>query len=449
VLSPIHGILAANDRELPGPMSAQVAYDPAAKELKFACNTMTDYQRAALGSPMAPDQKALLLSLSTDSNYQNAVNLLFDAQAISASAPLASFPAGLSLPAHLPGTVYYDGANLHFIGLMTDGERDVLLGLSLDVSYQLAVDNLSNARSFPGPAAAMLAQSGALIGDHSSTILGALQISADDMTAIGSATGLYSGTAAAWANLSLANLSTLYRYALLASALSVSPRDLISLIALTGAAPFQAASPAPTSAFVERVQKFQALPFSVAQLNYLYRDLYDPNGGIAPLPGDISLLLTTLQIGLAKIAVDNTAVPDPKGDLLRKKLGTLLGSSLADAAMGLIKGTGVYSAPLAVVPTISLPNFVTYNSASQQLGMASNTAMTTAQLSQLQILSPDTDYQSAVNNLNAASNRPTYSVQLTSLPPITLPSPFTYDATHNQLIMSPGAPMTATQETDL
>jgi hypothetical protein len=382
----------------PGPLSAQVIYDPVGKQLNFTSNPMTADQMALVEAPMTSDQRGLLLSLSTDNDYQSAVNALFNAQSASAAAPLASLPAGLSLPARLPGTVYYDGPNLHFIGLMADAQRDLLLGLASDAQYPLAVDNLSNARSFPGPAVAV-AQTSASIKDHFGTILAALRIGADDLTAIGTATGLYNASAGAWANLSLENLSALYRYALLASAVGLAPKDLISLITLTGAVPFQAASPAPTLAFVQRVKKFQSSPFSASQLNYIYRDLYDPNAGIAPLPADVTLLLVTLQVGLAKIAVDNTPAPDPNGDLLRRKLASLLGSSLADAAMGLINGMGVYSAALASLSNITFPTPlpISYDSTGLQLRFAG--PMTAAQQAGLLALSADPKYQGAMNSL--------------------------------------------------
>jgi hypothetical protein len=73
------------------------------------------------------------------------------------------------------------------------------------------------------------------------------------------------------------------------------------LIALIGVDPLKGQSPAATLSFVQTAQAVQASSFSIAQLNYIYRHVYDPNAGIAPQAANISLFLTTLQAGLAGI----------------------------------------------------------------------------------------------------------------------------------------------------
>jgi hypothetical protein len=70
--------------------------------------------------------------------------------------------------------------------------------------------------------------------------------------------------------LTLANLSTLYRHALLANALRRSTADLLSLRALHVADPF--AHPRATLDFLDFVDAVRDAGFVVAQLDYLYRD---------------------------------------------------------------------------------------------------------------------------------------------------------------------------------
>ncbi len=221
--------------------------------------------------------------------------------------------------------------------------------------------------------------------------------------------------------LNLANLSTLCRYAFLAQGLGLSVSDLITAIQVMGIDPFQQQDPVSTLSFVQAIQAIQASPFSIAQLNYLYRNSYDPNAGIAPLPANVSLLLTTLQSGLASIAFNDAVVPDPKGDLLLKAMGTLLGSSLASAALGLINGTAIYSTPLpalfgVVIPATPTFTNVTYDVAAQTLNITG--AMTAIQQSQLLPLSPDPVYKAAVNALFTLSQPggfQTYSQPLPAL----------------------------------
>ncbi len=99
---------------------------------------------------------------------------------------------------------------------------------------------------------------------------------------------------------------------------------------LTGITPFKdsnstlAGSPATTIQYLEKARKVQNSSFSVAQLNYLYQHLYDPKRGIAPLQGNVDLLMKSLQAGLKKIADDTVVMPDPFGDILRQKLATVL-----------------------------------------------------------------------------------------------------------------------------
>jgi len=139
--------------------------------------------------------------------------------------------------------------------------------------------------------------------------------------------------------INLANLSTFYSYTVLAKALKLSMKDLLVLKVLMMKDPFTTVSLASTIEFIGKVRKVHRSGFSVAQLNYLYRHLHEPNRGIAPLQGNVGLLFNAVQDGLKKVANDNSVVPDPTGDLLRRKLSVLLDKGFIDAAMKLIDGS--------------------------------------------------------------------------------------------------------------
>jgi hypothetical protein len=405
--------------------------------------------------------------------------------ALTYAAFLASLPATISFRDELAGKISYDSAakELRFLGMMSADERATLLSLSTDGSYRLAVQDLFAMRKAEGIGPAIpssdprlripLAPSRGPLGhverpllpapkisEHTNAVLAALRLRAIDLAAL-------TATEVTDDALTLANLSKLYRWSVLARALQLSVSDVLSLKALLGSDPF--ADPAGTVEFIQRVRRALRSKFSVAQLNYLFRDLYDPNGGIAPLDANIDLLLTGLQTGLAKIAADNTPAPDPKGDLLRQKLGALLDSSVLDAAMALISGVAVYSAPLPTLPNITFPRAlsgkISYDSQSRRLCFVG--AMTDAQQKQLSGLSADAGYQAAINSLaqqprdfittHFIGNFPglvdsgAYAADLASLPALTFPralkSKVTYDATAQRLLFT-GA-MTDLERTQL
>lgn len=393
---------------------------------------------------------AQLTALSTDPNFLGAVEYL-SAHGTAGETTWTEVPGlpVVNIPPNLPGlpSLIYSASTrqISFTGAMSDDYRDQL-NFSSDRTYQTAVDAVYEMRTLFGTDLA-----GGKILDHLYQILAALRISAQDLATLQTYTGL-SGKGLASANLTLTNLSILTRYALLVQGLNLSVSDLITAISLIGADPFVNESPTATLSFVETVQAMQASPFTIAQLNYLFQNSYDPNAGLAPAPADISLLLTTLQAGLAGIANANAVVPDPKGALLAKALGTVLGANPANAAMGLITGAGVYSAPLAAIPSIVLPTFVSYNTATQTLSIVG--AMTAAEEAQLVALSTDPIYQGAVASLYQASQAggggTTYSQSLPALPPIgfeTPPPPIVYDSASEMLRIT--GPMTSSEETFL
>jgi hypothetical protein len=242
---------------------------------------------------------------------------------------------------------------------------------------------------------------GATITDETPAILAALRISADDLNAIRTATGLVDTVTKV--PLNLANLSQLYRYATFARALGLQIRDLISVITLTGINPFALAPgdplPRPTMRFVEAAQTVMASPFSVAQLNYIYRAVAGPATAVGPLQADTDQLVMTVQTGLQKIAAANAYSPDPKGKLLRQKLGAVLQGAHLATVMDLVGGRTVYTASLAALPATAqaLVSGVSYDSVNKLL--QSYGALSDADKTNLLGLSSDTAYQAAVDSL--------------------------------------------------
>ena len=336
--------------------------------------------------------------------FQNkaVLNPVDPALQLSYRAALAVMPT-TALPSSVAGQLIYDGTHhqLAFTGTMTDDQQsDLLTWAAGSAGATLAVENLYQMRRAPGTDIAP----GATITDATPAILAALRISADDLEAIRTATGLTD--TASKTPLTLANLSELYRHTILAQALGISISDFISLISLTGISPFQPGTTDPITQsaiqFVRDAQSVLISPFSVSELNYIYRAICNPGEGVGPLDANVDLLATTLQMGLSKIAAANSYTPDPTGKLLHQKLSTIItGSSLEDA-MALIAGTAVYKASLAashasVTFPAPLSQFASYDAIGQFLEVAG--AMTDAQKVALVGLSPDSFYEAAVSAL--------------------------------------------------
>jgi hypothetical protein len=264
--------------------------------------------------------------------------------------------------------------------------------LHIDAVFQVQADG------------AVLSDTRQTIAGHIPALLAALRVSETDLAAIRSDAGLDADTAV----LSLAHVSTLYRYAVLAKALKLRIPDLLALKTLSGLNPFAtpeqtiAFAIEQTIAFVMVVDKVKQSGFTVAQLNYLYRHLTAPPANFAPQPTTLLLLAKTLRDSLTQIAQDNTLAPDPTGDLMRVKLALLFDSATVDQTIRLINGSAVYVAPLATLPSgIVFPdlvkNKVTYDQSVKVLRFQG--AMTTAEQSALLGASADQAYQTAVNNL--------------------------------------------------
>lgn len=158
--------------------------------------------------------------------------------------------------------------------------------------------------------------------------------------------------------LTLAGISLLYRYGVLARVLRLSVRDLITLKALSGLDPFHALSPDPvttlatdfpfthTLRFVETVQRLKDGPLSVEDMDYLLHHHFDPVGKYRPNPAAILALVKTLAAEIRRIRDEHAVPSDPLAltdDILRQKLALVLLPDVVDKFMGLWSGTVQYT----------------------------------------------------------------------------------------------------------
>ena len=111
--------------------------------------------------------------------------------------------------------------------------------------------------------------------------------------------------------LNLANLSLLYRHAVLARQLSLTVEDLLSVLDLTGLDPFTVATSQEAVQFVAIVQAVQTSGFSIPQLAYLVRHKFNSPAPFVPLDSDLAFTLEALRADLTKVAATGDA-PDLK-----------------------------------------------------------------------------------------------------------------------------------------
>lgn len=176
-----------------------------------------------------------------------------------------------------------------------------------------------------------------LLAQHRSTLLAVLSIRDADLTALEEATHLDASSP-----LTLANLSILYRYTLLAKTLKLSIPDFLAVKALIGLNPFDATHTENTVLILEKVKQIRASGFTIAQLNYLYTYSnyafqLKPTSTSAPAPAfsTVNVLAKTLLNGLNQI-IDGTTVTVISADLLQRQLATILNDQLASAAIAFL-----------------------------------------------------------------------------------------------------------------
>ena len=185
---------------------------------------------------------------------------------------------------------------------------------------------------------------GGTLSGHTATILGALRISAADLAA------LMTGSAPVVPDvLSLANLSALYRHALLAQGLKLSVPELLQAKQLIGVDPF--ADTETTVRFVERVASMRTLGFNIGELAYLLLHKSSDSTLLAAADDEAAATLGDLREGLRSIDDEQSVALDPQGDVTRKKLAQLNWiATHVEQLVGILSNAVVSQTALAVLP---------------------------------------------------------------------------------------------------
>jgi ABC toxin N-terminal region/Neuraminidase-like domain/Salmonella virulence plasmid 28.1kDa A protein len=240
--------------------------------------------------------------------------------------------------------------HLTYRGVLTDADKATLAALAPSPALAPLLDDVqAKGREYT------------LVKGHLLALRGALGLTADEINRILADAGADPETAA----LSLANVSLLYRYGLLAKALRLSIAELIALKQLSGLDPFKALPGGPltslaqdspfthTLRFVEAAAEVKASGLKIEDLEYLLRHRFDETGKYRTDGGGALALMKTLAEGIRAILAAN-AVPDDPGamseDTLRQRLGLVLPPDVVQTFLAMLNGTAEFTATRAGVP---------------------------------------------------------------------------------------------------
>ena len=193
--------------------------------------------------------------------------------------------------------------------------------------------------------------SAAKMSDHMPVLMAALKMKAVDVAAVISFRNLPDA-------LTLANVSILYRHALLAKLLHVPVSYLPEVIGLFGD-PFL--SPSSALSLLTDWGNMEDAGFTFAQLNYVVRGHDDSRRPIAPSPKTILVLAKTLYDGLNAIDQANPDLTaDQKDqatdDSIRSKAGLIFDAGTVEQIIGVLDGTTVYTTNAPTGLTITIPD---------------------------------------------------------------------------------------------
>jgi hypothetical protein len=213
---------------------------------------------------------------------------------------------------------------------------DAILAFFGDLDTQIRVDNtVSDDTTTPTSQFDQIFNSNAVTGqnefkitdgvssgsldDHIPGLTAALNISSGELSLL-----LGNPNVLETPDVSVTNLTTLYRHTILAKALNVPMSDYLLMMKFVDVDPF--ATSIATLDFTRRSNSVLASGFSLTELDYLLAQSYTPGSSVRPDDITIGSIMDSLRGNLQKIATDNTLQPDKidqKGDLLKAKLAVL------------------------------------------------------------------------------------------------------------------------------
>ncbi len=176
------------------------------------------------------------------------------------------------------------------------------------------------------------------IGDHEPAILAALRIITSEELSLIRERRLPDS------NLTLANLSELHRIATMKRALGISVRDLLDLLDLSALDPFSPATLDQARRLKELLDLVDETGFEIAELTYLFRDIFEPPASFVPNDTQIGVFLLSLRTGLAQVRETYRVAPDQTGEVTGQMLASVVAAADLPGAIASIDFTAEASA---------------------------------------------------------------------------------------------------------
>ena len=191
--------------------------------------------------------------------------------------------------------------------------------------------------------------------DHALGLQGALGLTSEELGRILADVGELEETA----ELSLENVSLLYRHIVLAKALKLSVRELITLKQLSGLDPFKALQAEPltkleeahpfsqTMEFVKIAEEVKDSGLKIEDLDYLLRHRYDEAGKYRPDRNGALVFLKSLSDGIRGIRTEHALPGDAavlSEEMLRQKLALALQPDVVERLLGMLNTTAEFTA---------------------------------------------------------------------------------------------------------
>lgn len=196
-----------------------------------------------------------------------------------------------------------------------------------------------------------LADSSQTLLAHQAALCAACGLTGAEFTLITGALGFGPAT-----ELTLGNVSAVFRFGWLAHTLGMSVVEFIALRQYSGLDPFTAldlgtAAPAEpaTLRFVRLISAFTKAGLSATQVLYLMWNA-DLTGTSAPAPGDVTGLAAALRADFAAVEAQFTVQDDPTGAIAKGLVTLVDGGAAADFFFGLVNGTFTTTVPYATPP---------------------------------------------------------------------------------------------------
>lgn len=242
--------------------------------------------------------------------------------------------------------------------IATTGKKPLYAQLFLNRSV------LKSSPVFNHPLGQYLTDPTVKLKDHMLALQGALGLTAEEIGRILSDVGksLHS------VELSLGNVSLLYRYAILAKALKLPVRELIALKQLCGLDPFKPLHTesletldqdypfCQTLEFVKVAEEVKDSGLKIEDLEFLLQHRFDETGKYRPNRDAALALLKLLAEGVRGIRVEHTLPDDPdalKEEVLRQKLGLALPPDVVERLLGMMNTTAEFTATVNGVEKVN------------------------------------------------------------------------------------------------